>query len=149
MVRRALLLVMLMVIFISPALAQRTICDSGGECVSHPPTSGPDYGDDPQHQIPTTGILAGGSGFAVNDLEPFRSPDMGPLEVVLSTGEFQITVTDLEIPGRGFPLKIMRTYRSRRDGEGLNNVTIDLKTGDVFSPNGEVIGNVFTEYGRK
>jgi len=42
---------------------------------------------------------------------------MGPLGVVLSTGEFQITVADLEIPGRGFPFRLSRTYRSRRDGE--------------------------------
>ncbi|TMQ61250.1 MAG: hypothetical protein E6K78_12990 [Candidatus Eisenbacteria bacterium] len=28
-----------------------------------------------------------------------------------------MTVTDSEIPGRGFPFKLTRTYRSRRDGE--------------------------------
>ncbi|HEV8336362.1 MAG TPA: RHS repeat-associated core domain-containing protein [Candidatus Polarisedimenticolia bacterium] len=50
--------------------------------------------------------------------EPYRNPDMGPLGVVLSNGEFQLAVTDLEIPGRGFPFRLERTYRSKRDGAG-------------------------------
>jgi RHS repeat-associated protein len=50
--------------------------------------------------------------------EPYRNPDMGPLGVVLSNGEFQLSVTDLEIPGRGFPFRLERTYRSKRDSLG-------------------------------
>jgi RHS repeat-associated protein len=42
---------------------------------------------------------------------------MGPLGVILSSGDFQITVTDLAIPGRGMPFHLSRTYRSKRDGE--------------------------------
>ncbi len=50
--------------------------------------------------------------------EPYRNPDMGPLGVVLSNGEFQLSVTDLEIPGRGTPFRLTRTYRSRKDLAG-------------------------------
>ena len=46
--------------------------------------------------------------------EPYRNPDLGPLGVVLSNGEFQIAVTDLEIPGRGLPFQLTRTYRSKQ-----------------------------------
>lgn len=52
---------------------------------------------------------------ASTEEEPYRNADRGPLGVVLSNGEFQITVTDLEIPGRGFPFRLTRTYRSKKD----------------------------------
>jgi hypothetical protein len=54
---------------------------------------------------------------AATELEPFRSADMAATGIVLSTGEFQTTVTDREIPWRWFPFRLARTYRSRRDGE--------------------------------
>src|SRR5215831_17889911 len=98
----------------STAHATVAVCDQDGNCMQHaaPP---PDFGVDPQHPN-----RAGGAAwpmFSLWDQEPYRNSDMGPLGVVLSTGEFQITVTDMEIPGRGFPFLLTRTYRSRRDGE--------------------------------
>jgi RHS repeat-associated core domain len=60
---------------------------------------------------------SGGPVYYPSGQEPFRNSDMGPLGVVLSSGDFQITVTDLEIPGRGMPFRLSRTYRSKRDGE--------------------------------
>jgi hypothetical protein len=55
---------------------------------------------------------------ASSEEEPYRNPDMGPLGVVLSNGEFQITVTDMEVPGRGMPFRLTRTYRSKKDALG-------------------------------
>jgi RHS repeat-associated protein len=113
MVRRAVLLIALTVLFASTSFAQRIVCDFELGCLT-PPSGSPDYGTDPQHPTP-----AGSSGPIFNGWgqEPFRNADMGPQGVVLSTGEFQITVTDLEVPGRGMPFRISRTYRSRKDAE--------------------------------
>jgi len=61
--------------------------------------------------------MGNGTMFSLANQEPLRNPDKGPLGVVLSTGEFQITVTDMEIPGRGFPFRLARTYRSKSDGQ--------------------------------
>jgi RHS repeat-associated protein len=54
---------------------------------------------------------------SLGEEEPFRNADIGPLGVVLSNGEYQTSVTDLEIPGRGIPFRLTRTYRSKRDFE--------------------------------
>jgi RHS repeat-associated protein len=78
--------------------------------------------------------------------------------VVLSTGEFQLSATDMEIPGRGFPFRLTRTYRSRKDGEksvlGYNwylNLDEYLTPG-VFTSDGHTypaiqwkLGNGFTD----
>src|SRR5712692_11112965 len=72
------------------------------------------------------GPLLSGGGGGVGDLfpvthppssiqEPYRNADLGTLGVVLSNGEFHITVTDMEIPGRGFPFQLSRTFRSKKD----------------------------------
>ncbi len=117
MVRRAILFVILVCSFASISLA-RQICNLGGDCAT--PGSAPDFGTDPQHPTPPGGYWGGGPIFSLYHKEPFRNPDKGPLGVVLSTGEFQITVTDMEIPGRGFPFRLSRTYRSRSyDEPGL------------------------------
>src|SRR5690349_6702326 len=64
--------------------AALTPCDQDENCVRHaaPP---PDFGNDPQHPY------RGGGGtwpiFSLGDQEPYRNSDMGPLGVVLSTGE--------------------------------------------------------------
>ena len=98
----------------APSFAARAICDMNGNCVEHNSQPGPYFGTDPQHRsLPGTDTSP---LFNLADQEPYRSSDMGPLGVVLSTGEFQLTATDLEIPGRGFPFRLERTYRSRRDG---------------------------------
>src|SRR5262245_54363669 len=105
----------MMALSVSASLAGPTVCDLNGECVDHSGTPKPDYGTDPQHPHPP----GGGSGprFNLWAQEPYRNSDLGPLGVVLSTGEFQITVTDFEIPGRGFPFRLAGTYRSKQDGE--------------------------------
>ena len=112
MVRRLLLFVLSVVLCASPCLAvSRCIVD--GSCAPDP--SPPDFGTYGQPPIPP-GSITGLPTFPLAQQEPYRNPDMGPLGVVLSTGEFQITVTDFEIPGRGFPFRLTRTYRSRKDG---------------------------------
>jgi RHS repeat-associated protein len=49
--------------------------------------------------------------------EPYGNPD-GATDtadpVFASNGEYRLSVTDLSIPGRGLPVKIVRTYGSRR-----------------------------------
>ncbi|MCI0655568.1 MAG: hypothetical protein L0170_00660, partial [Acidobacteria bacterium] len=91
---------------VSPSLAIQTVCDLNGECADHSGAPKPYFGTDPQHPHP-----GGGSGpvFSLRSQEPYRNADKGPLGVVLSTGEFQFTATDFEIPGRGFPFRLSRT----------------------------------------
>lgn len=113
MIRRAFLFALFTLSFAWPCLAQRNICDVNGDCPNH--DHQPTFSD-PASRIPSGGVMPGPL-FQLFHQEPYRNSDMGPLGVVLSTGEFQITVTDLEIPGRGFPFKLTRTYRSRRDGD--------------------------------
>jgi RHS repeat-associated protein len=115
MLRHFVLALLLVVLAATPALAQRIPCDLDGEnCHSGAPL--PDLQSGVYHPpAPVSG--EDGPTFTLGDLEPFRNSDTGPLGVVLSTGEFQFTVTDLEIPGRGFPFRLSRTYRSRRDAD--------------------------------
>ena len=69
------------------------------------------------------------------EMEAFRSSDISATGVVLSTGEFQLTVTDMEIPGRGFPFRLTRTYRSRRDGErSVLGFNWDLNYDEYLTP---------------
>jgi hypothetical protein len=113
--RRFPLLALMMTLSVSSSLASPTICDMNGECVDHSGAPAPYFGTDPQH--PHAGWGGGGPVFNLWAQEPYRNSDMGPLGVVLSTGEFQITATDFEIPGRGVPFRLSRTYRSKQDGE--------------------------------
>src|SRR4030095_909715 len=112
---RIALRLLMMALSVSPSMAVQTICDRDGNCVEHSGAPVPYFGTDPQHPHPSDGTT--GPLFSLWDQEPYRNSDMGPLGVVLSTGEFQITVTDFEMPGRGFPFRLSRTYRSRKDGE--------------------------------
>ena len=114
-VLRIALRLLMMALSASPTLATQAICDRDGNCVDHSGQPAPYFGTDPQHPHSSDGT--NGIIFSLYDQEPYRNSDMGPLGVVLSTGEFQITVTDFEIPGRGIPFRLSRTYRSRRDGE--------------------------------
>ena len=114
-VRSIALWILMTALSVSSCLAAQSICDKDGNCVEHPGVSLPYFGADPQHPHPPDGNA--GPVFTLWDQEPYRNADMGPLGVVLSTGEFQISATDFEIPGRGFPFRLSRTYRSRKDGE--------------------------------
>jgi RHS repeat-associated protein len=100
MVRRVVLLGVAILLQIHPALAviQPEIGGSTGPSGTSPRTGWP------------TLVSPG-----FREEEPYRNPDMGPLGVVLSNGEFQTAVTDLEIPGRGFPFQLIRTYRSKKN----------------------------------
>jgi YD repeat-containing protein len=114
MLRRLLLLAaFLPLLSVTPSFAYRLRCDLNDNCAMGAPP--PVEGSEP----PPT--LTPGQGtpmvIGATELEPFRSADMAATGIVLSTGEFQTTVTDMEIPGRGFPFRLARTYRSRRDGE--------------------------------
>lgn len=51
-------------------------------------------------------------------MEPLRNADVHPLGVTLSNGEFTLTATDLELPGRGQGLTLSRTYRSQTHKTG-------------------------------
>src|SRR5262245_17493924 len=105
----------MMVLSVSASLASQTVCDLNGGCVDPSGAPKPYSGTDPQHPHSPGGGL--GPRFNLWAQEPYRNSDLGPLGVVLSTGEFQMTVTDFEIPGRGFPFRLARTYRSKQDGE--------------------------------
>jgi len=114
MFRRLLLLVAFVpLLSATPLFAYRLRCDLNDNCaMGNPP---PVEGSEP----PPT--LTPGQGsppvVGLGELEPYRSADIAATGIVLSTGEFQTTVTDMEIAGRGFPFRLTRTYRSRRDAE--------------------------------
>jgi RHS repeat-associated protein len=66
-------------------------------------------------------LLSCGSVFALADLpsqEPKHDAPVGGQSVYLATGEFYQDVTDLTIPGRGFPFKFTRSYRSKSTYDG-------------------------------
>jgi len=112
--RRWLLFVLMIVLFAPDSPAVILPCTDDGIC-----RTGNYIPSDPTKYVPLP-PGSGGSGaleLFLGEQEPYRNADMGPLGVVLSTGEFQITVTDLEIPGRGIPFRLSRTYRSKRDGQ--------------------------------
>ena len=153
MIRRALLPILVLVCSVFWAEAGRSRCDQEVGCVAEQPP--PDFGPDANPSLPPGG---GDPVFYLRDQEPYRNSDMGPLGVVLSTGEFQLTVTDLEIPGRGFPFRLTRTYRSRKDGEKSvlgHNWYLNLDeylTPGVFTVDGHTyaaiqwkLGNGFTD----
>ncbi|HEU5181307.1 MAG TPA: DUF6531 domain-containing protein, partial [Candidatus Polarisedimenticolia bacterium] len=153
MIRRLLLPVLLLVFSFTRIEAGRSRCDLGGTCAAEQPL--PDFGPDLNPDVPPGG---GPPVFYLRDQEPYRNPDKGPLGVILSTGEFQLSVTDLEIPGRGFPFRLTRTYRSRKDGEKSllgYNWTLNLDeylTPGVFTADGHTypavqwkLGNGFSD----
>ena len=111
--RRWLLFVLMIVLFAPDSLAIILPCMDDGDCKT---------GDVPIFEPGGSVPLPPGSGgpgaleLLLSKQEPYRNADMGPLGVVISTGEFQITVTDMEIPGRGIPFRLSRTYRSKKDG---------------------------------
>src|SRR5262245_47078562 len=137
MIRRALLPILLLTCSFSWVEAGRSRCTQDGDCAPQQPP--PDFGPGLNPGLPPGG---GSPVFYLHDQEPYRNSDMGPLGVILSTGEFQINVTDLEIPGRGFPFRLARTYRSRKDGEKSvlgHNWTLNLDetlTPGVFTVDG-------------
>src|SRR6185295_7943248 len=49
----------------------------------------------------------------MSDQEPYSNAAADANGVVLSSGEYVLSVTDLEIPWPGFPFRFTRTYRSR------------------------------------
>ena len=153
MIRRVLLPILVLTCSFSWVEAGRSRCDQDGSCVPEQPL--PDFGPDVNPALPPGG---GSPVFYLRDQEPYRNSDMGPLGVILSTGEFQLSVTDMEIPGRGFPFRLMRTYRSRKDGEKSvlgHNWYLNLDeylTPGVFTADGHTypaiqwkLGNGFTD----
>lgn len=113
MIQRLLTVGLMTMLFATPTLAYRQICTDD---TCHVGNVLPDFSPGSKPPRPWEG--GGGSPyFDLTDYEPYRSADEGGFGVVLSTGGFQLTVTDLEIPGRGFPFQLSRSYRSKGDGE--------------------------------
>ncbi len=108
MLRRAVFFVLILVLASPAAFALRERCDESGNCASGNPP--PNLGTAPSPPSPGDPPV-----ISLSEQEPYRNADMSETGVVLSTAGFQITVTDLEIPGRGFPFQLTRTYRSLRD----------------------------------
>src|SRR5438093_13634750 len=103
--------IVLSLVFWAPPCAAVSRCILDGGCA--PEHTPPDFGPDARTPPPPGG--GGSPVFSLAEQEPYRNSDMGPLGVVISTGEFQMTVTDSVIPGRGFPFKLTRTYHSKRE----------------------------------
>lgn len=72
----------------------------------------PDNGNDETQVSPGTDGSSGGPDSAGPNV------DQGADPVILATGEFIMTETDLSIPGRGFPFEFKRTYRSQFNFNG-------------------------------
>lgn len=96
---------------------------------------------------------------AEDQTSSFNEPEMHPLGVLLSNGEYILNVTDLVIPGRGLDLTFTRTYRNAEKsfrfhsklGSRLTFHANYQSMGNFhrwFSPEGLVFGKSVPEVGK-